>query len=122
MLPWQLIPYRKYMIDFVLAVSSYQIKHSNKQTLDFVYPHIKEQSQLYSFKELISESLEKLKISRGISFETTLTGFIEYCLGYVSQSDEKIRGPTGLAWDYYLKNGSYYENSQFLFGCAAQFC
>jgi len=110
------------MIDFLLVVAAYQSKHSKKQTLDLVYPEIKEHSQLYSFQYLLSESLEKLKISRLISAETTLPGFIEYCLDYVFLADERIRGPTGLTWDYYLKNGSYYENSQFLFGCAAQFC
>ena len=86
------------------------------------YPDIKDSSQLYSFVQLLSESLEKLKITQMISPEVDFRSFIDYCLSYVSESDEKIRGPTGLSWDYYGKNGGYYENSQFLFGCAAQFC
>ena len=130
LLPWQLIPYRKYMIDFVLAVASYQIKHSINQTLDHFHPKIKESSHLHRFKKLLSESLEKLKISKMLSYEINFKSFIDYCLNYtstrlsnhVSESDEMIRGPTGLSCYYYRKNGGYYENSQFLFGCAAQFC
>jgi hypothetical protein len=122
LLPWQLIPYRKYIIDFVLAVTSFQLKHSNNQTLDHFYPEIKESSELYSFNKLLSGSIEKLKIKKMISFEFNFKTFIDYCLNYVSESDEKIRGPSGLSWDYYRMNGGYYENSQFLFGCAAQFC
>lgn len=110
------------MIDFLLSVASFQSEHSNNQTLEQFYPEIKESSQLYSFNKLLSESIEKLKIIKMISYEINFKSFIDYCLGYVSESDAMIRGPTGLSWDYYRKNGSHYENSQFLFGCAAQFC
>jgi len=106
----------------MLAVAGYSTRHSTKQTLDNFYPEITTAEQLVDISDLVVNSIEKLKIRQMISYQTSYLEFISYCQEYVSESAEKLRGPTALSWDYYNKNGGYYENSQFLFGCAAQFC
>ncbi len=120
-MPGQLIPYQKFTITFLVAVSEFQTEHSGKESLDHFYPAITTPAQLEDVREIVQIALEKLKISQMISFECNLEDFISYTLNYVSETDEKIRGPTALAWDYYNINGSYYRNSQFLYGAASQF-
>ena len=136
LLAWQLIPYRKWTIELMFSIASYRSEHSIKESLDKfeiettaadLVTGIKKvilsnAGQFTDIEEIILSGLEKVKISRMISFDTSYSDFITYCRNYVSESAEKIRGPTILAWDYYIKQGGYYENSQFLFGCAAQFC
>lgn len=120
LLPWQLIPYRKQVITFLLSVADYQSVHSKKETIDNFYPLITTPGQLSDIQDLLETSHEKLKFFRMINPDSNFFEFISYTKSYVSE--EQIRGPTVLSWDYYIKNGNYYENSQFLFGCASQFC
>lgn len=136
LLPWQLIPYRKWTIELMFSIASYRSEHSIKESLDkfeiettaadlatdIKKVMLSSAGQFTDIEEIILSGLEKVKISRMISFDTSYSDFISYCRNYVAESDEKIRGPTILAWYYYIKQGGYYENSQFLFGCAAQFC
>jgi len=137
LLPWQLIPYRKWTIELMFSIAAYHSEHSIKETLDkfeiettptYLSSSIKKvilssADQLSDIQEIILSGLDKLKICRMISFDTSYREFIIYCQSYVSASEQRrIRGPTALSWDYYKKNSEYYENSHFLFGCAAQFC
>jgi hypothetical protein len=47
--------------------------------------------------------------------------FLEMALEYqCRQSDPPIRGPDGLAWDFYQLNGGAGELAPFLFGTASQ--
>jgi hypothetical protein len=47
--------------------------------------------------------------------------FLKMALGYQSQrSDAPIRGPDGLAWDFYHSNGGAGKLAPFLFGTASQ--
>ena len=121
LLPWQLIPYRKFTITFLLAVAEFQTGHSIKERLDTFYPVITIPSQLEDLDEIVHTALEKLKISGLINPDTSLKYFTSFSFDYVSETDENIRGPTGLSWDYYNKHGGYYRNSQFLYGRASQF-
>lgn len=114
LLPYQLVPYVKYSIDFIVRVLSEE--KSINQTLD-KYAQISDSKQLYRFKKIIDIAKEKL-VSGG--FLINEENLIAYSLSYQSRYYE-IRGPCGLGLDYYLNNGQYYENSWFLFGCASQF-
>jgi len=51
--------------------------------------------------------------------EKGLIVFLNVALGYQSQrNDASIRGPDGLAWDFYKLNGN--KLAAFLFGTASQ--
>jgi hypothetical protein len=53
--------------------------------------------------------------------EKGLLSFIKMALEYqCRQSDPPIRGPDGLAWDFYQLNGGAGELAPFLFGTASQ--
>jgi hypothetical protein len=53
--------------------------------------------------------------------EKGLFSFLKMALGYQSQrSDPPIRGPDGLAWDFYKLNGGANKLAPFLFGTASQ--
>jgi hypothetical protein len=53
--------------------------------------------------------------------EKGLIVFLKMMLGYQSQrSDAPIRGPDGLAWDFYKLNGGGNKLASFLFGTASQ--
>jgi hypothetical protein len=53
--------------------------------------------------------------------EKGLIVFLKMALGYQSQrSDTPIRGPDGLAWDFYKLNGGGNKLAPFLFGTASQ--
>jgi hypothetical protein len=53
--------------------------------------------------------------------EKRLIVFLKMALGYQSQrSDVPIRGPDGLAWDFYQLNGGGNKLAPFLFGTASQ--
>jgi hypothetical protein len=54
-------------------------------------------------------------------FEKGLLSFLKMALEYKSQqSDSPIRGPDGLAWDFYQLNGGAKDLAPFLFGTASQ--
>lgn len=115
----------------MFSIAAYRSKHSIKESLDrfeietipvdseLKKTIISSATQFIDIKAIIEIALQKLKISLMLGFDTSLPEFIGYCLNY--SFEERIRGPTALTWEYYRKNGGYYENSQFLFGCAAQF-
>lgn len=133
LLPWQLVPFKKWTIELMFSIASYRSGHSIKESLDkFEVETIPADSelrktmlnsaaQLSDITAIIENGLQKLKIFLMIGFDTSLSDVISYSLDYAFEVDNRIRGPTALSWDYYIKNGGYYENSQFLFGCAAQF-
>jgi hypothetical protein len=55
------------------------------------------------------------------AFEKGLLSFLKMALEYKSQqSDPAIRGPDGLAWDFYKINGGAGKLAPFLFGTASQ--
>ena len=114
LLPYQLVPYVKYSIDFIVRVLSEE--KSIKETLD-KYAQMSDSKQLYRFKKLIEIAKNRLLTGGFLNHQEN---FITYGLSYQSQYYE-IRGPCALGLDYYLQNGQYYENSWFLYGCASQF-
>ena len=115
------------------SIVKYRLIHSIKESLNkyevetiAVDSEIKKTiisspAQLMEIISILQSGLQKLKISLMISFDTSLAQFIVYNQEYVSPVDGNIRGPTGLALDYYNKQGGYYRNAQFLYGTASQF-
>lgn len=135
LLPYELIPYSKYSINFVFQVltSLYIEGKSQKEVLDFITTLSRgsiclESSILPKFKSYIIQGIEKLVISRNFrSFEDYLNvkdksskiiSFLSYVKNHYSCS---IRGPCLLSRDFYIKNGSYKSNSEFLFGTPSQY-
>lgn len=96
-------------------VINFWLNSSNFETFN-KYPELSSILQIYRFMKLINTTSEKYLIT----CDEAIEDFIEFCNEYVSSYYE-IRGPTGLNLDYYIKNGRYIENSQFLFGTASQF-
>lgn len=115
LLPYKLIPYSKYSIDYIFMVINFWRDNSNFETFRN-YEEVSSIIQLYRFLEIIKATSEKSLVSEGEAPED----FVEFCNEYISSNNE-IRGPTGLNLDYYIRNGRNTENSQFLFGTAFQF-
>ena len=140
LLPYQLIPYRKYSIDFIfLALTKkYLEEESNTEVLnklsgldenDFLKI---DTSQLADFRELAEESVSKLLATnyylefKDIISEANankhLMRFIEFAKDFESTKTEvQIRGPCALSFDFYLAGGSSLQGAQFLFGTPSQF-
>jgi len=135
LLPYQLIPYCKYAIEFMLKTMNYwkTEKHSINKTLDFVFEKLKtdiSSNELYKFAKIIEIAIEKIIACnvKGLIFASIIDKkeriikFIEYSENYSCYKfEEEIRGPPALNIDFYVNNGGYIKNAQFLFGTPSQF-
>lgn len=140
LLPYQLIPYKKYSIPYIFKLLEKRVLEnmSIKQILDYLSElntdHLINLSPkvIISLIKLIQETIEKLLISNHYkelskSLQTApvkahLQIFIEYAASFeTNKTDPVIRGPCGLSYDYYCENGGYYMNSPFLIGTPYQF-
>ena len=134
LLPYELIPYTKYSIDFmfIIANSLYVLGKSKKTTVDdaskllgseFIPPV----SMISKIKEYIIKAIDKVIIS----------GYYPDLIDYLNTSDIRvkiksflkyltleygcpIRGPCKMSYEYYDKNGKYKNNGSFLFGTPSQ--
>lgn len=124
LLPYQLIPYVKYSIDYLSGLLFFWESHSIKDTLDKVSldtNQILDIKSLYRYKEIFEKGINILLFSELINKHLSLSDFLSYCFAYQSRYFEQIRGSPALGLDYYIYNGSYFRNSWFLFGVASQF-
>lgn len=135
LLPYELIPYGKYSIEFVFdAIKAlYAAGKSQKEVLDYINEIsggklCVEQSILPVFKNLLIESIDKLLTSRKyIELESFLNQRspelrIKQLLNYIKDRYESpIRGPCELGYEFYERNGTYKSNSPFLFGTPSQY-
>lgn len=136
MLPYQLIPYCRYSIDFIFkTINCWKVQgHSINETLDFSIDELKTYiitGQLYKFAKLLEMAIEKIiacNIEEGIKFATIadkkqrIIEFIKYSENFCCYKfEEEIRGPPALNIDFYVTNGGYIKNAQFLFGTPSQF-
>lgn len=141
LLPYQLIPYSKYSISFVMKII--EMLSVGHLAIDKILDNVanfndREILQLCArkirdFKKLILLAQEKIltKKAYGSEIEITLNTrnitqrlklFVEFAYEFVcNKADHSIRGPCALAYDYYLLNGSFQNNAQFLFGTPSQF-
>lgn len=141
LLPHKLIPYSKYSISFV--INSVIMRVIDNISYDKILNNLADLSKeralnlcsqtICDFKHLILNSCEKL-INSGmytndikINFNTPdidirAKSFIEFAKDFVCNKNKSpIRGPCGLAYDFYLNSGGFYRNAQFLFGTPSQF-
>ena len=143
LLPLVLVPYRQLTLKFMIL--ALWLRLSEKLSLFTAMDAI--EKELVNFEEDIAEFLSiaaqlewekliKAAFSRFImsklcnqerfsiveeAAEKRLFSFLKMALEYKSQqSDTAIRGPDGLAWDFYQLNGGAKELAPFLFGTASQ--
>ncbi len=141
LLPYQLIPYTKYCIPFIINTLSKMNKEgkSIKEILDYwawdneygTYLDI-DQIRIKGFKMFLLQTIDKILISgyyeeavnriQSSSENERIKRFIEFSEEFCCYKVEScIRGPCGLGYDYYLSGNGYIGNSHFLFGTPSQF-
>jgi hypothetical protein len=143
LLPLVLVPYRQLTLKFMIL--ALWLRLSEKLSLFSAMDAI--EKELVNFEEDIAEFLSiaaqlewekmiKAAFSRFVmsrmcnqerfsiveeAAERGLFSFLKMALEYqCQQSDPPIRGPDGLAWDFYQLNGGAGELAPFLFGTASQ--
>lgn len=142
LLPYQLIPYTKYSLPFIIKVlklryiedrSIYKlqeylaaVEEANNIYLDLSV------SRIYWFKQLALECIDKIlaagyykEAGRELqqpSQQERIKRFIEFTERFHCWKIKPyIRGPCALSYDYYMEGGGYFRNIHFLFGTASQF-
>ncbi len=140
LLPYQLIPYWKYSINFIFLAltikyleekSSTEVLNTLSSLDENVFLEI-DTSQLTDFRELAEESLSKLLATnyypefKEIILESIankhLVRLIEFARDFEStKTAVQIRGPCALSFDFYLAGGGSLQDAPFLFGTPSQF-
>lgn len=123
LLPTQLIPYRRQAIPAAAHIvhTRINLKNSLYKTIEYIckrHPVAEEllnigSSGIYSLVSLFKNSLRKY--TTWLEKKTSLEDFVSLC------SEKDCRNSLSVATDYYQSNGSYKQNSHFLFGKASQF-
>lgn len=141
LLPYQLVPYTKYSIPFI--IKSMKLRYidglSTYKLQDYLASFGKEEilsisaDQLLGFKKVVMDAIHKIMTTRyyqefeekGFNESTDqglLISFIEFAEGFeCTKVNPCIRGPCGLNYDFYINGGSYFKNAYFLFGTPSQF-
>lgn len=140
LLPYQLVPYSKYSIPFI--ITALEARHEKglsiyklQEYLDTVCSDIISISaeHLIRFKHLINEALEKIMISSyyqyfkdNVLYKDTEQGYLKAFLKFSKTFESfklkpSIRGPCALGYDFYITFGGYLNNAYFLFGTPSQF-
>ena len=139
LLPYQLVPYTKYAIPFII----YSLKKvygedlSVKGLLDYL-AGIEEKyidlsaSTFYAFRAFILTSIDKM-LAMGFYKESAallqipserqrINVFLVFAGDFICcKTDPLNRGPCALGYDYYMEDGGYLRNAHFLFGTPSQF-
>lgn len=134
LLPHELIPYVKYSIEFIFRIL-YDIHVNNmseKEALDIITQFCSEEIlcispvSVYNFKCCILKGIERLCISKlydeikGIINTPDRFYRLRLFVLYL-HSINHIRVPCDYSYDFYVNNGGYKTNSQFLWGTPYQF-
>jgi len=140
LLPYQLVPYTKYSIPFIIKTLklAYVEDNSVKELQDYLAGFQEHQyidfsrSSFYEFKAFILKSIDKM-LAGGYYQEAEgelqephtnkrIKAFIEFSKGFTSDKTiPSIRGPCALGYDFYIRGGGYLSNGYFLFGTPSQF-
>lgn len=140
LLPYQLIPYTKYSIPFIInALKKVYAKDSSvKGLLDYLASFGSEAymdlsvSTFYAFRTFILTVIDKM-LATGFYREVaaqlqTPSGKERLRIFLVFAEDftcfkikPEIRGPCALGYDYYMQGGGHVRNAHFLFGTPSQF-
>jgi hypothetical protein len=140
LLPFQLIPYHKYCIDFMVKTLKlrYVDGHSIYDTLDNLAISGEDSlstgaGQVIDFAVMVKEAIDKIlargyyhefdeKIFQDSSLKEQIKNFIEFSEEFECvKVDSPIEGPCALGYDFYLSGGGYLRNAHFLFGTPSQF-
>jgi len=140
LLPYQLVPYTKYSIPFIIKTLklAYVEGNSIKKLQDYLAGFHEHQyidlsrSSFYGFKAFILKSIDKM-LASGYHQEAEgklqephpnkrIRAFIEFAEEFISDKvNPSIRGPCALGYDFYIRSGGYLSNGYFLFGTPSQF-
>jgi hypothetical protein len=140
LLPYQLVPYTKYSIPFIIRCLGkvYWEDNSVEGLLDYLAGFGAEgyielsTSTFQAFKTFILTCIDKM-LAMGFHKETEsvfqrpsarqrIKVFLSFAEEFVCcKTAYEIRGPCALGYDYYLSNGGYFRNGHFLFGVPSQF-
>jgi len=138
LLPVEIVPYRKLSLMFMVLSVLIRVKGklSRLRSLDVISEELCSLSRDIGFvhesalmdHELILAIAAKRFWKSAMLFSTkpdfpdnrSLYGFLKYCESYCSVHDKSIRGPPGLAWDYYILNKDHGRLRVFLFGVPSQ--
>jgi len=140
LLPYQLVPYTKYSIPFIIDALKrvYGEDGSVKELLDHLagfgageYIDLSA-STFYAFRGFILTCIEKI-LAMGFyqevesplqspSEKQRIKVFLVFAEEFTcGKTDLVIRGPCALGYDYYMEDGGYLKNGHFLFGTPSQF-
>jgi hypothetical protein len=141
LLPYQLVPYIRYSIPFIInsLETRYREDLSLSKLQDYLAQFGKDDilpisaDQLLFIKNIAMEAVQKI-MATGYYKEFEAQGFCsssdkELLIAFIGfaqnfecgKIDPSIRGPCGLHYDFYLNGGGFYHNAHFLFGTASQF-
>ena len=138
--PWQLVPYTKYSIQFIIDALTkvYGEGNSVNMLLDYLagfepgkYMDLSV-STFYAFRSFVLTCIDKL-LAMGFykeikaplqssSEKQRLKVFLIFADDFTCcKTDHEIRGPCALGYDYYLEDGGRFKNGHLLFGTPSQF-
>ena len=140
LLPYQLVPYTKYSIPFIINALKkvYGDDHSVKEFLDYLTGFAPGEyidlsvSRFYAFRAFILTSIDKI-LAMGFYKEVAaalqsssekqrIKVFLVFAEEFTCcKTDHVIRGPCALGYDYYMEDGDYMRNGHFLYGSPSQF-
>ena len=140
LLPYQLVPYSKYCIPFIVNVlmKVYGEDSSVKELLDYLAGFKAQEytdlsaNVFYGFRAFILTAIDKM-LAMGFykelraqlqtpSEKQRIRAFLFFAEDFsCCRTDIEIRGPCALGYDYYMKDGGYMRNAHFLFGTPSQF-
>lgn len=141
LLPYQLVPYTKYSIPFIIAGLKrvYGEGSSVKGLLDYLasvdaaeYIELNV-SVFYAFRRFILTCIDKLlavgfyreasqRLFNIPSGKQRIKAFLVFAVDFICRRTEPlIRGPCALGYDYHMEDGGYLKNAHFLFGTPSQF-
>jgi hypothetical protein len=140
LLPYQLVPYTKYSIPFIMSCLKkvYGEDSSVKELLDYLagfetgaYVELST-SVFHAFKAFILTCINKMSAMgfyreaeaalQNPSRKQRIKAFLIFTEDFAChKADQPIRGPCALGYDFYLSNGGCFRNGYFLFGTPSQF-
>lgn len=141
LLPYQLVPYIRYSIPFI--IKSLKLRYKENLSLSKLQDYLAQ----FGKDDILPISIDQLLLIQNIAMEAVqkimATGYYkefeaqaldsssekEILIAFIGfaqtfeccKVDPSIRGPCGLHYDFYLNGGGFYHNAHFLFGTASQF-
>lgn len=141
LLPYQLIPYTKYSISFI--IETLKTQHQEGMSISKLQDHLAafgqddilsiSLDQILGFKQIVLEAVHKITSTRQygefeeqVGTKTTdqqiIIALIEFSSHFeCCKTEPGTSGAAGLNYDFYLNQGGFTQNARFLFGTPYQF-